>query len=86
MSEKYTLDQHQEYRRREDERAAREAQERREDVEKANAHAAWVRDGGRPADFEREWPKLRDELRRRRLVDADERARAAHRSTGVSGI
>ena len=86
MSEKYTLEQHQEYRRQQDEKAAREEQERRESVEKGNAYNAWVRDGGRPADFEREWPKLRDELRRRRLVDADEQARAAHRSTGVSAI
>jgi hypothetical protein len=86
MTERYSREDHEEYRRQQDAEAAREERERREGVEKGNAQAAWVRDGGRPADFEREWPKLRDELRRRRLVDADERARAAHQSLGVSEI
>ena len=37
-------------------------------------------DGGREGDFEREWPRLRDEGRRGRVVDADKRAREAQRS------
>jgi hypothetical protein len=37
---------------------------RRESLEKVSAFRAWVADGGRAEDFEKEWPKLRDEGRR----------------------
>jgi hypothetical protein len=47
---------------------------------------AWVGDGGSEADFEREWPTLRDEGRRRRVVDADRRAREEMRAYGPSRI
>jgi hypothetical protein len=62
----YTQADHEEYRRKVDEKAAKEAEERRERTEKENARRTWKADGGSEADFEREWPKLRDEGRRRR--------------------
>jgi hypothetical protein len=83
---KYTAEMHEEYRRKEDEKAAREEQERSERMEKESARQAWVADGGRAEDFEREWPKLRDEGRRQRVVDADKRAREAMRQSNVSRI
>ena len=86
MTGKYTQEMAEEYRRKQEERAAREAQERSERMEKESARRAWVADGGRAADFEKEWPKLRDEGRRRRVVDADKQAREAMRATGISRI
>jgi hypothetical protein len=83
---KYTMEMHEEYRRKEDEKAAKLEQERRERMEKETARQAWLADGGREGDFEREWPKLRDEGRRRRVVDADRHAREAMRESNVSRI
>jgi hypothetical protein len=76
---KYTQEMHEEYRRKEDEKAARRAQEQREAMEKETARQAWLRDGGSESDFRREWPRVRDEGRRRRVVDADRQAREAQR-------
>ena len=81
---KYTAEMHEEYRRQQDEKAAKEEQERRERTEKESARRAWLAEGGRVEDFEREWPQLRDEGRRRRVVDADRRAREEMRLRGVS--
>jgi hypothetical protein len=53
---------------------------------KDGAKQAWVADGGSEAAFEKVWPEIRDELHRRRVLDADERARLAQRGTGVSRI
>jgi hypothetical protein len=50
------------------------------------AKQAWVADGGSEAAFEKVWPEIRDELHRRRVLDADEQARLAQRGTGVSRI
>jgi hypothetical protein len=75
MGEKYTQEMHEEYRRKVDEQAAKEEEANRERMEKENARRAWLADGGREADFEKEWPKLRDEGRRQRVMDADRRAR-----------
>jgi hypothetical protein len=83
---KYTQEMYEEYRKEQDEKAAREEQERSERMEKETAKRAWMADGGREPDFEREWPKLRDEGRRRRVVDADKRARETMRQSGVSRI
>ena len=63
--ERYSLEDHEAYRQEQDEKAAREAEERRERTEKESARRAWLADGGNASDFEREWPKLRDEGRRR---------------------
>jgi hypothetical protein len=84
--ERYTLEDHEAYRQEQDEKAAREAEERREQMEKESARGAWLADGGNQEDFEREWPKLRDEGRRRRVVDADRRARETMQASGVSRI
>jgi hypothetical protein len=83
---KYTQEMYEEYRKDQDEKAAKEEQERRERTEKESARQAWVADGGRAEDFEKEWPKLRDEGRRRRIVDADRQAREAMRESNVSRI
>ncbi len=86
MGKRYTRAQFEQDLKARQEREAREAQERQERVEKQSARRIWVRDGGSEGDFEREWPKLRDEARRKRVADADSRARARQRATGVSRI
>jgi hypothetical protein len=86
MTERYTKEMHEEYRQEQDEREAKKKEEQRERVEKESARRVWMADGGREADFEREWPRLRAEGRRRRVVDADKRAREVMRSSGVSSI
>ena len=86
MSERYTQEMHQEYRRKEDARAAKLDQERQERTAKESARRAWVADGGRAEDFERQWEQIRDEGRRRRVADADRRAREEMQQRGVSRI
>ncbi len=61
-------------------------EQRQEQTEREAARRAWLADGGREEDFEREWPQLRDEARRRRVMHADQAARAAQRATGISKI
>jgi hypothetical protein len=82
----YTREMHEQFRKEQVKKAAKEAEERRERTEKESARRAWLADGGREADFEKEWPKLRDEGRRRRVVDADCRAREMMQASGVSRI
>jgi hypothetical protein len=82
----YTKEMHEAYRKEQDEKAAKEEEARNARMEKETARKAWIRDGGSAADFEREWPKLRDEGRRRRVVDADRRAREEMRLHGPSRI
>jgi hypothetical protein len=84
--ERYTKEMHEAYRKEQDEKAAKEAEEHRERTEKESARRAWLADGGKEADFQREWPRLRDEGRRRRVVDADRRARETMQASGVSRI
>jgi hypothetical protein len=67
-------------------RVAQEEQARRERTEKASARRAWLADGGSEADFEKSWPKLRDEARSRRVMDADQRARARQRESLRSSL
>jgi hypothetical protein len=83
---RYTKEDHEAYRQEQDQKAAKEAEERQERAEKEAARRAWISDGGRGADFDEEWPKLRDEGRRRRVVDADRRARETMQASGVSRI
>lgn len=71
--QKYTLEQFEAYRKEQDAKAAREKEERQERTEKEAASRAWVADGGNARDFERAWPRLRDEARRRRVMEADSR-------------
>lgn len=77
---------HEAYRKEQDEKAAKEARERGQRMERANACRAWLADGGSEADFEKAWPSLRDEERRRRVMDADRRAREAMRNGTTSRI
>jgi hypothetical protein len=84
--ERYSLEDFERYRKEQDEKAAKEAEERRERTEKESARRAWLADGGSEADFRREWPRLRNEGRRRRVVDADRRARQMMQASNVSRI
>jgi hypothetical protein len=86
MSGKYTKEMHEEYRRQQDEKAAKEEQERREHVSKENARQAWIRDGGKPEDFEANWEQLKDDWRRQRIMNAEREAREGQRASGVSQI
>jgi hypothetical protein len=86
MGEKYTAEDHLEFRRRQDEQAKKEEEANRERTEKESARRVWLADGGREANFEKEWPKLRDEGRRQRVIDADRRARELQRSSTTSRI
>jgi hypothetical protein len=86
VSERYTQEMHQEYRRKADARAAKLEQERQERTAKESARRAWVADGGQVGDFERQWVQIRDEARRRRVADADRRAREEMQQRGVSRI
>jgi len=86
MGKKYTQEDYEEYRRRQDAKAAKEEEARNARTEKESARREWLADGGREADFEKEWPKLRDEGRRRRVMDADKHAREMQRAHGPSRI
>jgi len=86
MTEKYTKEMHEAYRKQQDEKAAKEEQGRNERMEKESAKRAWLADGGREADFEKAWPQLRDQGRRQRVLDADKRARQEMYQSGVSRI
>ena len=64
--------------------AEAEAAARRERLEKNTAHAAWRAEGGDDSSFERAYPELRDEARRRvmeRSGRAEEAARARLRQS-----
>jgi hypothetical protein len=84
--ERYTLAYHEAYRKEQDEKAKKEEEANRERTEKESARRVWLADGGREANFEKEWPKLRDEGRRQRVIDADRRARELQRSSTTSRI
>jgi hypothetical protein len=84
--ERYTLEDHEAYRKEQDEKAAKVEEARNARMEKEAARRAWMIDGGSEADFEKEWPKLRDEGRRQRVMDADRRAREEMRNGTTSKI
>jgi hypothetical protein len=86
MSGTYTKEMHEAYRKEQDEKAKKEEEANRERMEKESARRAWIRDGGSEADFEEEWPKLRDEGRRQRVMSADQKARETMQASGVSRI
>jgi hypothetical protein len=86
MSGKYTKEMYEAYRKEQDEKAAKEEEARNARMEKETARKAWIRDGGSEADFEKAWPKLRDEGRRLRVMDADRKARETMQASGVSRI
>lgn len=75
--------------RREAERRAQEREDARaadEERDKQAAFRSWVAQGGAPGDFEREWPAMRAETIRRRTLDAEADARAAHRASTISSF
>lgn len=86
MGERYTLEQFEAEKQAREEREARQEEERQERAEKESARRAWILDGGNARDFERQWPTLRDEARRKRVADAGQKARAAQRASGISRI
>ncbi|MBA3471999.1 MAG: hypothetical protein H0T57_02020 [Rubrobacter sp.] len=75
MTERYTLEQHEAHVEAEEAKKAKEEEARRARMEKTSAKRAWVTDGGREADFEAAWPKMRDDARRGRIQSAERRAR-----------
>ncbi|MCD6053080.1 MAG: hypothetical protein K0Q96_272 [Rubrobacteraceae bacterium] len=86
MSGTYTKEMHEAYRKEQDEKAEKEKEARTARMEKETARKAWIRDGGSEEDFKKVWPKLRDEGRRLRVMDADRRARETMQASGVSRI
>jgi hypothetical protein len=60
--------------------------ELKEKSEKASARMAWLADGGSEADFEKQWPTMRDEARRQRLMGAEHRVYEAYRASRTSRI
>jgi hypothetical protein len=83
---KYTAEDHRRYREQVEAQQRKEEEERREWTEKETSRRAWLREGGSAEDFEREWTKLRDEARWRRIAAADKEARRLQRSSGISKI
>jgi hypothetical protein len=86
MSGTYTKAMYEQFRKEQDEKAAREEEAHNARMEKESARRAWLADGGSAADFEKAWPELRDEGRRRRVMDADRRARQEMRNGATSRI
>jgi uncharacterized Zn finger protein (UPF0148 family) len=86
VGQKYTAEMHEASRKEQDEKAAKEERERRERTERETARRVWLADGGKEGDFEKAWPKLRDEGRRQRVMDADRKAREMQRAHGPSRI
>jgi hypothetical protein len=84
--QRYSREDHEAYRRKVEAEAEREAQERRERSEKHAAYRSWIQGGGNPAAFEREWPAIKADRLKRRIGDADDRARESQRASRVSRI
>jgi hypothetical protein len=55
--ERYTLEDHEVYRKEQDEKATKEADERRERTEKETARRAWLADGGNAGDAKQDRAK-----------------------------
>jgi len=86
MSGTYTKEMHEQFRKEQDQKAAKEEEARNARIEKENARRAWKAEGGSEADFEKEWPKLRDQGRYQRVMSADQKARETMRAHGPSHI
>jgi hypothetical protein len=74
----YTAEQADAWARERGEAAERKRLETSEAADRRTALEIWKAEGGDPADFEREWPSIRKEQLRRRVID---RAEAARRAT-----
>lgn len=80
---------HEEYRREQDEKAAKLERERRERLEKDNARRAYLAEGGTEEEFEKAWPEMHEQLaeaRRRRSMNREQEARERQRESAVSRI
>jgi hypothetical protein len=86
MSGTYSKEMHQQFRKEQDEKAAKKQEARNARMEKETMRKAWIRDGGSQTDFERAWPGLRDAARKQRVMDADRRAREEMRNGTTSRI
>jgi hypothetical protein len=60
--------------------------QKREREMKDSARLSWLDAGGRAEEFEEEWPSLRTEMLRRRTLEAETDARAAHRRSGIGSL
>jgi hypothetical protein len=78
--ERYTMEDHEAYRREVEAQAEREARERRAATREA-AKKAWIADGGSSASFDKVWDRLEEDRQRERLHERGEAARRAQRST-----
>ena len=63
-----------------------DARHKREQEMKDSAHRSWLDAGGRAEEFEDEWPALRTEMLRRRTLEAETDAPAAHRRSGIGSL
>ncbi len=65
-------------------REARERQQRKEAADKSAARRSWMAAGGNEANFEQNWPRIRDEMRaervKREAAHAQAETRRAYRS------
>ncbi len=86
MTEKDTLEQHEEYRSRVDAEQAKEEQVRRERTERETARRGFIREGGTAEQFEKAWPEIRDRDRHQRSLDRDKAAREAQRAQSGSRL
>lgn len=83
---KYTKEMYEEYRREQDEKAAKEERERRERLEEDNARRAYLAEGGTEEEFEKAWPEMREQAKRRRAMSREQEAREGQRARGLSRI
>jgi hypothetical protein len=86
MSGKYTLEQFEADKQARQEKEAKEEHERRERREKENTRRRYLAEGGTEVEFERAWPEMREEARRRRVMDGERKAREGQRASGVSRL
>jgi hypothetical protein len=78
MSEKYTREDHEAYRRQVEAEQERESQERRDAVREA-AKRQWIADGGNPQSFDKAYDGLADSLAADAARKREQAARATHR-------
>ena len=83
---KYTAEMHEEYRKEQDEKRTNEERERLLRLEKDNARRAYLAEGGTEEEFEKAWPEMREEARRRRAMNREREAREGQRASAVSRI
>ena len=83
---RYTIEDHERYRKEVAEQAAREQRERQEWGAKGAARIEHLRAGGTEKEFEAAWPGIRQEQLKKLSVDTDAEGRAAQRGMGISSI